>query len=85
VNVVALLEETIANGRTSSPLAHNPTSHDRSEHHQRRSLPPAQPLGRKTKQPGRPGNGQWLIDPKSIAEEKRRAAKRVRAPKSSQG
>jgi hypothetical protein len=28
--------------------------------------------GEKQKQPGRPGNGQWLIDPKSIAEEKSR-------------
>jgi len=28
--------------------------------------------GSKQKQPGRPGNGQWLIDPKSIAKEKRR-------------
>jgi hypothetical protein len=39
--------------------------------------------GEKQKQPGRPGNGQWLIDPKSIAEEKRRIAKRVRLPKPS--
>jgi hypothetical protein len=30
--------------------------------------------GSKQKQPGRPGNGQWLIDPKSIAKEKRRLA-----------
>jgi hypothetical protein len=30
--------------------------------------------GSKQKQPGRPGNGQWLIDPKSIANEKRRLA-----------
>jgi hypothetical protein len=30
--------------------------------------------GSKEKQPGRPGNGQWLIDPKSIAKEKRRLA-----------
>ena len=30
--------------------------------------------GSKEKQPGRPGNGQWLIDPKSIAAEKRRSA-----------
>jgi hypothetical protein len=29
-------------------------------------------VGSKQKQPGRPGNGQWLIDPKSIAKEKRR-------------
>jgi hypothetical protein len=35
--------------------------------------------GYKRKQPGRPGNGQWLIDPKSIAEERRRAAKGTRA------
>jgi hypothetical protein len=35
--------------------------------------------GYKRKQPGRPGNGQWLIDPKSIAEERRRAAKGPRA------
>jgi hypothetical protein len=32
--------------------------------------------GSKQKQPGRPGNGHWLIDPKSIAKEKRRTAKR---------
>jgi hypothetical protein len=36
--------------------------------------------GRKRKQPGRPGNGQWLIDATSIAQEKRRAAKGNRAP-----
>lgn len=30
--------------------------------------------GSKQKQPGRPGNGHWLIDPKSIAREKRRIA-----------
>jgi hypothetical protein len=39
--------------------------------------------GEKQKQPGRPGNGQWLIDPKTIAEEKRRVAKRVRLLKPS--
>jgi hypothetical protein len=33
--------------------------------------------GSKEKQPGRPGNGQWLIDPKSIAKEKRRLASRT--------
>jgi hypothetical protein len=33
--------------------------------------------GSKQKQPGRPGNGQWLIDPKSIAKEKRRLATRT--------
>jgi hypothetical protein len=38
--------------------------------------------GEKQKQPGRPGNGQWLIDPKSIAEERRRTAKRANAIKS---
>ena len=38
--------------------------------------------GEKQKQPGRPGNGQWLIDPQSIAEERRRTAKRTNAPKS---
>ena len=32
--------------------------------------------GSKEKQPGRPGNGQWLIDPKSITTEKRRLATR---------
>jgi hypothetical protein len=32
--------------------------------------------GSKQKQPGRPGNGQWLIDPKSIAKEKRRLSTR---------
>ena len=32
--------------------------------------------GSKEKQPGRPGNGQWLIDPKSVAKEKRRLATR---------
>ena len=31
--------------------------------------------GSKRKQPGRPGNEQWLIDPKSIAKEMRRIAK----------
>lgn len=35
-------------------------------------------IGYKRKQPGRPGNGQWLVNPKSIAEEQRRAAKRIR-------
>jgi hypothetical protein len=38
--------------------------------------------GEKQKQPGRPGNGQWLIDPKSIAEERRRTANRANAAKS---
>jgi hypothetical protein len=41
--------------------------------------------GSKQKQPGRPGNGQWLIDPKSVAKEKRRLATRttkMRAAKS---
>jgi hypothetical protein len=33
--------------------------------------------GSKQKQPGRPGNGQWLIDPESVAKEKRRTAKRL--------
>jgi hypothetical protein len=37
--------------------------------------------GSKEKQPGRPGNGQWLIDPKSIAKEKRRLATRPAATK----
>lgn len=36
--------------------------------------------GSKQKQPKRPGKAQWLIDPKSIAAEKRRSA--VRAVKS---
>jgi hypothetical protein len=31
--------------------------------------------GLKQKQPGRPGNGQWLIDPKSITAEKHRKTK----------
>jgi hypothetical protein len=35
--------------------------------------------GSKQKQPGRPGNGQWLVDPKSVAKEKRRLAKRTTA------
>ena len=35
--------------------------------------------GSKEKQPGRPGNGQWLIDPKSVAKEKRRLATRTTA------
>ncbi|MGA2431334.1 MAG: hypothetical protein ABSH13_22750 [Candidatus Acidiferrum sp.] len=39
--------------------------------------------GEKQKQPGRPGNGQWLINPKSIAEEKRRSTTRTRGPKPS--
>jgi hypothetical protein len=38
--------------------------------------------GEKLKQPGRPGNGQWLVDPKSIAEEKNRS-KRTSAAKPS--
>ena len=33
--------------------------------------------GSKQKQPGRPGNGQWLIDPKSITTEKRRLSTRT--------
>jgi hypothetical protein len=32
--------------------------------------------GIKQKHPKRPGQAQWLVDPKSIAAEKRRAAKR---------
>ena len=36
--------------------------------------------GCKQKQRGRPGNGQWLIDPQSIVDEKRRSAKRTRLP-----
>jgi hypothetical protein len=32
--------------------------------------------GKKYKQPGRPGGAQWLVDPKSIAKEKRRHAER---------
>jgi hypothetical protein len=39
--------------------------------------------GVKQKQPGRPGNGQWLIDPKTIAEEKRRTAQRARPTRTS--
>jgi hypothetical protein len=39
--------------------------------------------GSKEKQPGRPGNGQWLIDPKSIAKEKRRVATHTTLIKSS--
>jgi hypothetical protein len=35
--------------------------------------------GSKQKQPGRPGNGQWLIDPGSIAKEKRRLSSRMSA------
>lgn len=35
--------------------------------------------GSKQKHPKRPGKAQWLIDPKSITAEKRRAAKRVAA------
>jgi hypothetical protein len=40
-------------------------------------------VGSKQKQPGRPGNGQWLIDPKSIAKEKRRLATRTPKPRHS--
>jgi hypothetical protein len=36
-------------------------------------------VGSKQKQPGRPGNGQWLIDPKSITKEKRRLSARSTA------
>jgi hypothetical protein len=39
--------------------------------------------GSKEKQPGRPGNGQWLIDPKSIAKEKRRLSARTAVSKGS--
>jgi hypothetical protein len=35
--------------------------------------------GSKQKHPKRPGKAQWLIDPKSIAMEKRRSAKRLAA------
>lgn len=31
--------------------------------------------GKKHKQPGRPGTGQWLIDPRSVAKERRLAAR----------
>jgi len=33
--------------------------------------------GEKQKQPGRPGNGQWLVDPKSVSEEMHRSTKRA--------
>ncbi len=33
--------------------------------------------GSKWKQPGRPGKAQWLVDPKSVTKEQRRATKRV--------
>jgi hypothetical protein len=33
--------------------------------------------GSKQKQPGRPGNGQWLVDPKSVSKEKRRLSTRT--------
>jgi hypothetical protein len=36
-------------------------------------------IGSKQKHPKRPGRAQWLIDPKSVAAEKRRAAKRIAA------
>ena len=36
--------------------------------------------GLKQKQPGRPGNGQWLVDPKSISKEKRRLSTRPAKP-----
>ncbi len=32
----------------------------------------------KRKQAGRPGKAQWLINPRSVAEEKRRSSKRTR-------
>jgi hypothetical protein len=35
--------------------------------------------GSKQKHPKRPGRAQWSIDPKSVAAEKRRAAKRFAA------
>jgi hypothetical protein len=35
--------------------------------------------GSKKKHPKRPGRAQWLIDPKSVAAEKRRAARRITA------
>jgi len=35
--------------------------------------------GSKQKHPKRPGRAQWLIDPKSIAAEKRRTTKRIAA------
>jgi hypothetical protein len=39
--------------------------------------------GSKRKQPGRPGTAQWLINPKSIIEEKRRNTKRWVVPRAS--
>jgi hypothetical protein len=35
--------------------------------------------GTKQKHPKRPGQAQWLVDPRSISGEKRRAAKRLAA------
>jgi hypothetical protein len=34
-------------------------------------------VGSKQKQPGRPGNGQWHIDPKSLTKQKRRLSART--------
>jgi hypothetical protein len=33
--------------------------------------------GTKVKQPGRAGKAQWLVDPRSVAKEKRRAKERA--------
>jgi hypothetical protein len=39
-------------------------------------------VGSKQKQPGRPGKAQWLVDPRSVARERRRTAKRpIKRPK----
>jgi hypothetical protein len=39
-------------------------------------------VGSKQKQAKRPGKAQWLVDPKSIAAEKRRTAVRSAKPRS---
>jgi hypothetical protein len=39
--------------------------------------------GAKVKQPGRAGKAQWLVDPRSVAKEKRRANRRTRKKQAS--
>jgi len=40
-------------------------------------------VGVKTKQPGRAGKAQWLVDPKSISKEKKRTAQQPRRARGS--
>jgi hypothetical protein len=40
--------------------------------------------GSKYKQPGRPGRAQWVVDAKSVATERRRSMKRLKAKRTGQ-